>query len=225
MIAAPASLDEIFVVDLGDEPAGRDGVDAHALEGELDRQRLGDLHHAGLGGGVGDRALGDAEAEHRGDVDDRALLLGGQHAARGLLRPEEHRVEIGREHAAPFLRRHLGGAAAVRDAGIVDQDGDGAESLFGGVEGARHGGAVGDVGFDRDGLAACCLDLFFERLQPVGAPRHQRDRGAIVGQRLGELRAEPARGAGHQRHAAFQVEHVGGFHVKRSIHTPRNDME
>ena len=63
---------QIFVVDLGDEPARRDGVDAHALEGEFDRQRLGHLHDAGLGGGVGDRALGDGEPEHRRYVDDRA---------------------------------------------------------------------------------------------------------------------------------------------------------
>ena len=43
---------EIGIVDLGDEPARRDGIDAHALEGELDRKRLGDLHHRGLGGRV-----------------------------------------------------------------------------------------------------------------------------------------------------------------------------
>src|SRR5215471_8121072 len=77
-------------VDLGDEPAGRDGVDAHALEGELEAERLGDLHHAGLGGGVGDHALGDAEAEHRRNVDDRALPVRRQHPARAFLRPVEH---------------------------------------------------------------------------------------------------------------------------------------
>src|SRR6185437_11785003 len=61
---------QIVVVDLGDEPAGGDGVDAHAPEGELDRQRLSDLDDGRLGGGIGSDALGDAEAEHRGDVDD-----------------------------------------------------------------------------------------------------------------------------------------------------------
>src|SRR6185437_590847 len=61
---------EVVVVDLGDEPAGRDGVDAYALEGELERQRLGGLHHGGFRHRVGGGALGDAEAEHRGDVDD-----------------------------------------------------------------------------------------------------------------------------------------------------------
>ena len=112
------------------------------------------MHDAGLGGGIGDRAFGNRKAEHRGDVDDGALFLGRQHAARGFLRPEENGVEIGAEHLAPFLGRHFDGAAAMRDAGIVDQDGDGAEGFFGGIVCARHGGAVGDVGLDGDGLAA-----------------------------------------------------------------------
>src|SRR4029077_1121340 len=59
---------QVVAVDLGDAPAGRGRVDAYALEGELEAERLGDLHHAGLGGGVGDHPLGDAEAQHRGDV-------------------------------------------------------------------------------------------------------------------------------------------------------------
>ena len=129
MIAAPVSLARYSRLMLGDEPARRDGVDAHALEGELEAERLGELDHAGLGGRIGDGALGHAEAEHRGDVDDRAPLAGRQHAARGLLRPEEHRVEIGAEDAPPFLLGQLDGAGRVRDAGIVDQDGDGAERL------------------------------------------------------------------------------------------------
>ena len=130
----------------------------------------------------------------------------------------KHRVEIDAEHLAPFLRRYLDGAPRrLRDAGIVDQNGDGAEGLLGGVEGARHGGAVGDVGFDGDGLAAFAFDLGFERRKPVGPPRHQRDRCAVIGQRLGELDAEPAGGAGYQRHAAFQAEHLGGFHAETLI--------
>ena len=46
LIAAPCSLVEIVAVQLGDDPARRDGVDADALERELERQRLGELDHA-----------------------------------------------------------------------------------------------------------------------------------------------------------------------------------
>ena len=101
----------------------------------------------------------------------------------------------------------------MRNSGIVDKDRDGAESFLCGVKGVCHGRAVGDVGLDRDRLAALAFNLVFQRLEPVRPPRYQRDRGAIVGQRPGKLHAEPARCAGHQRHAAFQAEHIGGFHA------------
>ena len=68
-------------------------------------------------------------------------------------------------------------------------------------------------------LAAFAFDLGLQRLQAVGPPRHQRDGGAVVGERLGELDAEAAGGAGHQRHAPLQIEHLGGFHA--SLYTPR----
>ena len=160
------------------------------------------------------------KAEHRGDVDDGARLLGGEHAARGLLRIVEHCVEIDAEHFAPFFFRHLDGAAGrLRDTGIVDQDGDGAERLFGGIEGSDHGGAVGNVGFDGNGAAAGGLDRLLQVEQPVGPPRHQGDGGAVIGQRLGELRAQAAGGAGHQRHAAIEIKEVGGFHAA-PLYTP-----
>src|SRR5262249_48270259 len=60
---------EKFAVEFGDDKAGRDGVDAHAAEGQLDRERLGELDDAGLGGTVGDDALVDGHAEDRRDVD------------------------------------------------------------------------------------------------------------------------------------------------------------
>src|SRR5439155_21274026 len=81
---------EIVVVELRHDPARRDGVDADALEGELEPERLGELDDAGLRRRIGDGALGDAEAEHRGNVDNGATLACRQHAPRRLLRPEEH---------------------------------------------------------------------------------------------------------------------------------------
>jgi hypothetical protein len=103
-------------------------------------------------------ALGDAEAEHGSDIDDGAARAGREHPARGFLRAIEHRVEIGREDAPPFLFRHVDGAAGVRHAGIVDQDGDSAEILLGGVEGRRHRRAVAHIGLDRKSAAAGFFD-------------------------------------------------------------------
>ena len=101
----------------------------------------------------------------------------------------------------------------MRNAGIVDEDRHGAESFLRGIEGARHGRAVGDVGLDRDRLPALSFDLVFQRFEAVCPPRYQRNSRAVVGKRLGKLRAEAARSAGHQRHAAFQAEHLGGLHA------------
>ena len=78
------------------------------------------------------------------------------------------------------------------DSGIVHQDRDGAESLLGLVEGARHRGAVEHVGRDGDRAAAPRHDFVFERGEPLGAPRHQGDRGAVLGQHHGKAGAETA---------------------------------
>src|SRR5256885_505619 len=78
----------------------------------------------------------------------------------------------------PPLLRQLDRAVGMRHAGIVDQDGDGAEGFLRCVERAGHGGTIEHVGFDRDGAAASSLDARLRRRQPISAARHQRDRGA-----------------------------------------------
>src|SRR5439155_21748520 len=77
---------EILAVKLGDDPPRRDRIDADALEAELERERLGELDHARLGGGIADDALVHAVAEHRRNVDDRAAFAGREQAPRRLLR-------------------------------------------------------------------------------------------------------------------------------------------
>src|SRR5262249_61982885 len=52
---------EVIAVEVGHDPAGRDGVYAHALEGKLEPERLGELEDARFRHRIGDRALGDAE--------------------------------------------------------------------------------------------------------------------------------------------------------------------
>src|SRR6516165_10192959 len=110
---------EVIAVEVGHDPAGRDRVDADALEGKLEPQRLGELDDARFRYRISSRTLGDAEAEHGGNVDDGAALAGGQHPPCRLLRPEEHRVEIGADDTPPLRFRKLERAAGMRDAGIV----------------------------------------------------------------------------------------------------------
>ena len=155
-----------------------------------------------------------------------AALAGGEHAARRLLRPEEHGIEIGADHPPPFLLRQLDRAVGMRDAGIVDQDGDGAERLLGRIEGARHGVAVEHVGARSRRAAAGGCDARLDRREPIGAARHQRDRGTVLGQHLGEPHAEPARRAGDQRDPAGEIEKLGcahaGHHRRDPVHAVRN---
>ena len=103
----------------------------------------------------------------------------------------------------------------MRDAGVVDQDGDGAERLLGRVEGAVHGGAVEHVGLDGDGLAAGLLDLLLGRLQLVGAARHQRDRCAVRGEHLGEAQRQARRTRRSPARRGPEIEQFGGFHAHR----------
>ena len=94
----------------------------------------------------------------------------------------------------------------MRHAGIVDQDGDGAEGRLGLVERARHRVAVEHVGGDRDRTAARLLDARLHRRELLLAAGDQRDRRAFARQHLGEAHAKPARRAGDQRDAPLEVE-------------------
>ena len=50
--------------------------------------------------------------------------------------------------------------------------------------------------------------------EAVGTPGDERDRGAVRRQHLGKMRAEPARGAGHQRDPSRDVEKLRCLHEK-----------
>ena len=103
---------EIVAVQLGDDPARRDGVDADALERELERQRLGELDHAGLRHRIGAR-----RPSPRSSPSIEAMLTIAPPLPAAIMRRaascdgEEHRVEIGAEHAPPFLLGQLDRAA------------------------------------------------------------------------------------------------------------------
>src|SRR5262245_24181320 len=53
---------EIIAIDVGHDPAGRDGVHTHALKGKLEPERLGELDDPSFCHGIGRRPFGDSEA-------------------------------------------------------------------------------------------------------------------------------------------------------------------
>jgi hypothetical protein len=80
-------------------------------------------------------------SRRRGDVDDRAARARRQHAPRPFLGAEEDRIEIGRKRAPPFRFRQFDRAVRIGDAGIVDEDRDGAEGPLHRMLGAVDGSA------------------------------------------------------------------------------------
>src|SRR5712672_3080452 len=48
---------QIVAVEIGHEPAGRDSINANTLEGELEAERLGELHDPGFRGRIGRHPL------------------------------------------------------------------------------------------------------------------------------------------------------------------------
>ena len=135
---------------------------------QVERRAAGQRHHAGLGRGVVGLALLRAPADHRGVVDDHALLAGGDHPLAGGPDAAEGAGQGDVEDLEPLLVGHLQDARGAAEAGVVDHDVDAAE-LVGRVEQRADLGLVGDVA---DQLA-----------HPVGAE--------LLGQRLLGLR-EPA---------------------------------
>src|SRR5712672_3412476 len=208
---------QILAVEIGDDPTRRDGVHPDATGRKLKPERLGELNEAGLRYRVGCHALGDAKAQDRGNVDDRAPLVGHDQPACRLLRPEQGGVEVGAEDATPFGLGQLDGAIGMHHAGVVDKDVNNAKLGLGAVKRAHHRGAIEHVSRDGSGATARLLDARLDHGEPITTACDQRDRSARIRQHLGEAHPEPARGAGDQRDFFLETELLGGGHLRSRL--------
>ena len=165
----------------GLDPAGRQSVHADTLRRIGDRQRLGELGHAALAGGVGWHQRAAQERHDRCEIDDGAASRRQQ---RPCCRAGAHSAgEIDVNHLREHGKVVLGGT--VDDSGAVDQD----------IEG-RQGGDYGNDGR---------LVADIERDCPVPACRGFRRRGAgnqhLAAERCesgGDAVADAAGAADHQ---------------------------
>ena len=109
-------------------------------------------------------------------------------------------LQIGVDDVVPFRFGVLEHRLGNDDPGIVDQQGQRPERLFG--RGDRGGDAVrlGHVERDRQRAAALGLDLARRLGEKLGAPRGQRHLGPGGGQQQRQMPPDPARRAGDQRH-------------------------
>ena len=131
----------------GVDIAGRDAVDGDALPRILQRQGLGEADHPGLGGGIVGLADLALLAVDRGDVDDAAMAPVA-HAVDDLARHVEDAVHIDADHVGPLVVAHLVEEAVAGDAGVVDQDVDGAELILDLLHGAGAVVETADIALD-----------------------------------------------------------------------------
>src|SRR5271157_1096743 len=111
---------------VGGHIAGSDGVDVDALGGPFIGERLGQLGDCAFGGGIGRDQDAALEGQQRSDVDNFAAAL-CEHVAAGQLAEAEDRVEIDLDDVGPIPGGIIHGRGAADDAGIVNEDVDGAE--------------------------------------------------------------------------------------------------
>ena len=137
----------------GFDEGGGDGVGGDAFLGELGGVGAGETEYAGFGGGV---VGADDAAVLCGDgrETDDAAPAGGAHGGEDALGDEEDGGEVYAEIFVPDFFGDLVGGDDFADAGVVDEDADGAELGFGCGDEAVYVGREGDVGLDGDAFAA-----------------------------------------------------------------------
>ena len=192
-------------------------VDVDAEAPPFQRHRPGHVHHRRLAHRVDADLAEGAQPGHRGNVDDasagegawRRAARAGDHAFANLLSDEKRAPGVGVEDMVEIRRHHVDQLLAGADAGVVDQDVDGAH--FGLGVGHRRFDAVVvvDVQTHDMGVAAFGLQLGAQRLQLLYPTRRQYHAGPCARQRAGELCAQAAGGAGDKGHAAGEIDLVG----------------
>ena len=110
----------------------------------MQRHVLGERAHRALAGAVGHRIGGAAQAEHRGDVDDRAAARLLHRRDRGLA-AEERAQRIDVVDPAVFRERAVLDRVAHADAGGIQQAVQAAERLDAGGDRLLPARFVGDV--------------------------------------------------------------------------------
>jgi hypothetical protein len=125
-----------------------------------------------------------------------------------LAREEEGRAEVHRHDLVPLDERDVGRGAEARDAGVVDEDVDGAPV---GKRTASSGDCavrVGHVGADGEAAAALRFHGGGSLTQTILVPGDGDDVGTSLGEDLADAEADALGGAYHQSLAARQREAV-----------------
>jgi len=143
---------------VGGDECGGDGVDGDAFFGEEIGVGAGEAEDACFGGGIvrtDDAAILSGDG---GEIDNASPSFGA-HVGERALRDEKDGSEIDTDGLVPVGFGDLRGRKRAADAGVVDEDVDGAEGFFYFGEEAFDLAGFGDVGLDGDRAAAEFLDF------------------------------------------------------------------
>ena len=207
-------IDTGMLPDLGACRRGQHGLHIDALRRQLQRQRLREVQHKGLGRPIDGGAEFRRQPHDRPDVDDRPFAR-SRHPGRGRAGKARQRAAVQRDQPLDLVAglRHEGAAKA--GAGIVHQNADPRivpQSRF-------HRRALPAVrkvgGQDVDGNARLVAQLVRQRRQSVLVARHQHQIMPATRQAIRIGGADPAGGAGDEdgRFSAHgllfpQLEHI-----------------
>ena len=126
--------------------------------------------------------------------------------AAGVLHEAEDAGEVDVDDGFPVFFRVDRRRGAANDAGVVDENVDGAEVLDGFFNEARADVGMAHVAGKRDTFVRRCLATLCCVASGACAGAVNGDVGARLGKRDGDGGAEAARGAGDQREFAVEVE-------------------
>ena len=161
------------------------------------------MEHPGFGRRIGRDLAGHAQTEDRSHIDDTPPGASLDHPARGGLGDEEDTRQIGVDDAVPVLNSGLERRALMCDAGVVDNDVEGAVRLREqGINRLRHHHV--QLGYLRD--TATFADLGGQLLQRSDPARGNRDLRPRRGENFGEMPAETGRCPGDQRGFSLSVQ-------------------
>ena len=186
------------------DDARHQGVDADALRGVVDGDRLGERGDGALGGDIGGVLARARLRELRADGHDGARL-GHDHRLDGVVDPEIGALDVDREGAVPRRLLDRIDRAAGRHAGRRQQHVDAAPFLHDlGHAGTRLGIAA-DVGGQDDGAATARLDVSRDLAQPDLVLVDQGEPRTFGGEQAGRGRADARRRAGDDGYFVLEL--------------------
>src|SRR5262245_10065030 len=193
--------------------ARREAIDLDAVARPLGGKAPCEPAHRRLARAVGGVARHAQHAIHGTQVDDLAPAA-RDHARRHRPGAAEHRREVRHQHVVPFLVAHVERGLVERDAGIVDEDVDGAEGRLRILHGRPDLLAARHVERKGSRTATRCFDRCRRGIDLVASARRASHGRAGVRQRKRDGATDAAAGARDERGAAREGERGGGGHAE-----------